>query len=112
MKIFRNSKGDEITISFEDFLFGEEFDEAVSAASFLIASEKARGGNLVFSDYYDEYTDDFSLKREYVESVEIQLPEIHYGEIPSDFKKRIFEKVRQAFLGLSLSFGQTTKFKY
>ena len=99
MKIFRNKKGDEITISFEDFLFGEEFDEAVSAAAFLIASEKARGGNLVFSDYYDEFTDTFSLKREYAEDVEVQLPEIHYGEKPSEYKKRIFEKVRWALLG-------------
>lgn len=98
MKIFR-SKQDEVTIPIEDFLFGDEFDEEISAAAFLIASEKARGGNLIFSDYYDEFTDTFSLKREYTEDIEIQLPEIHYDEIPSDFKKRIAEKIRQAFLG-------------
>lgn len=98
MKIFRNAK-DECTIPVGELLLEEDWDEAISAAAFLIASEKARGGNLIISDFYDEFNNDFSLNRLYAENVEIQLPEINYGEKASEFKTRLIKKIRNALLG-------------
>jgi len=99
MKIFRNAKGDEIIVPVNELLLKEDFDEAIAAVAFLIATEKARGGNFVFSDFYDEFNDDFSLKRVYAENVEIQLPEINYGEKASEYKDRLAKKVKWALLG-------------
>ncbi len=98
MKIFRNAK-DECTIPVGELLLEEDWDEAISAAAFLIDSEKARGGNLIISDFYDEFNNDFSLNRLYAENVEIQLPEINYGEKASEFKTRLTKKIRNALLG-------------
>lgn len=99
MKIFRNSNGDEITIPVNELLLEEDFDEAVSAVAFLIATEKARGGNFIFSDFYDEFNDDFSLNRVYADSIEVQLPEIRYGEKVTEYKERLLKKVKWALLG-------------
>lgn len=98
MKIFRNAK-DECTIPVGELLLEKDWDEAISATAFLIASEKARGGNLIVSDFYDEFNSNFSLNRPYAENVEIQLPEIRYEETANEFKTRLVKKIKDALLG-------------
>ena len=95
----RNAKGDEITIAVPELLLEENWDETIAAVAHLVTTGKARGGNLVISDFYDEFTDTFSLKREYAENVEFQIPEFHYGEMPDDYKQAIKKLVREKTMG-------------
>lgn len=98
MKIYRNEKGDEIIVPITS-LQEEGLNEAIAAVVQCIATGKARGGNLVFSDYYDEYNDAFNVERRYTEGVETPLPEFYWGETKNDYRTKVTRSVRRAFLG-------------
>ena len=85
---YRNKKGDEIIVPVDEFT-KETWDFVAAEVAHFITTGQARGGNLVLTDFYDEYTDSFSLKREYAENVEFQIPEFYYGKNPDDYKSQI-----------------------
>lgn len=86
---YRNKRGDEIIVPISELLLEEDWDFSIAEVAHLITTGAARGGNLIVSDFYDEFTDKFTLKREYAENVEFQLPEFYYGQNPSDYKEKI-----------------------
>ena len=98
MKIFRNKKGDEIIVPITS-LEEENLNEAIAAVVQCVATGRARGGNLVFSDFYDEYNNAFNIERHYAEGVETPLPEFYWGETKNDYKTKVSRSVRKAFLG-------------
>ena len=98
MKIFRNKKNDEIIVPIIS-LQEEDLNEAIAAVVQCVATGRARGGNLVFSDYYDEYNDVFDVERHYAEGVEAPLPEFYWGETKNDYRTKVTRSVRRAFLG-------------
>lgn len=98
MKIYRNKKGDEIIVPFMS-LEKEDINEAIAAACQCICTGDARGGNLVFSDFYDEYNNSFDIERRYVENTECSLPEFNWGETKNKYIDKINDFVRDKFLG-------------
>lgn len=98
MKIFRNEKGDEIIVSIVS-LEKEDINEAIAAVCQCICTGDARGGNLVFSDFYDEYNDVFDIERRYAENTELSLPEFNWGEAKNEYINKIKDFVRDKFLG-------------
>lgn len=98
MKIFRNKKGDEIIVPINS-LQEEDINETIAAVCQCICTGGARGGNLVFSDFYDEYNDAFDIERHYVENTELSLPEFNWGETKNEYINKIANFVKSKFLG-------------
>lgn len=98
MKIYRNKKGDEIIVPIVS-LKKEDLNEAIAAVCQCICTGDARGGNLVFSDFYDEYNDAFNLEHRYAKDTELSLPELNWGETKNKYINKVNDFVRDKFLG-------------
>ena len=98
MKIYRNKKNDEIIVPISS-LQEEDLNEAIAAVVQCVTTGRARGGNLIFSDFYDEYNDAFDIERHYVENTELSLPEFNWGETKNEYINKIANFVKSKFLG-------------